>query len=76
MLTKYLSKPNEIIYVKCYANTIFVININSNSYGNDLAVEQVISGNNGWRTFILNFSFPEVRFVLFFTKSCISIGVP
>lgn len=42
MLAKQLSKPNEIIYVKCYANTsFFVININSNSHDNDLAVEQV-----------------------------------
>lgn len=38
------SKLKEIIYAKCYANTSFlVVNINSNSYGNDLAVEQVIS---------------------------------
>lgn len=48
MLAKYLSKPNEIIYVKCYANTSFFFhfNINSNSYGNDLTMEQVTSGNN------------------------------
>lgn len=47
MLAKYLSKPNGIIYVKCYANTsFFVTNVNSNSHGNDLAMEQVIAGYN------------------------------
>lgn len=53
----------------------FVININSNSYGNNLALEQVISGNNYIKTFILTFSFLDVVLVLFFTISSISIGV-
>lgn len=36
MLAKYIPKPKESIYVKCYANiSFFVVNINSNSYGND-----------------------------------------
>lgn len=43
MLSKSFSKPSDVIYVKCYANTTFIININSNSYGNDLAVAHVIS---------------------------------
>lgn len=75
MLAKYLHSP--IIYVKCYANTrFFVINIISNSYGNDLALEQVISGSSCIKTLILNFSFPEVRLVPFFTKSSSSTDVP
>lgn len=54
----------------------FVISIISNSYGNDLALEQVISGSNCIKTLILNFSFPEVRLVPFFTKSSSSTDVP
>lgn len=54
----------------------FFTNVNSNSHGNDLAMEQVIAVTIASRTLILNFSFPEVRFVFFYTKSHISVGVP
>lgn len=75
MLAKYLQSP--IIYVKCYANTSFLLLILT------IIVMVMILLWSRWfqvtivtKMFILNFSFPEARFVPSFIKSSSSIGVP
>lgn len=78
MLAKYLSKPNGIIYVKCYANTsfFFLLTLTVIVMVMILLWSKWLQVTIASRTLILNFSFPEVRFVFFYTKSHISVGVP